>query len=556
MTRSCHRVGRAVPVVLLSVLLAGCGVAGKRPARGSHAGAYGLGSLHHPVTTTSPAAQVAFDRGLTLSYAFSHRAAEEEFRKAIATDPSCAMAWWGVALVNGPHINFPMVPPENAKTAWDALAHARALEPRVSEPERAYIEALAHRYAMPQPEDRGPLDAAYASAMREVWRAHPDDPDAGALCAEALMDLHPWDLWRTDGTPQPWEPEIQSTLEQVMRLDPRHAGANHFYIHVMEASPHPEKALASANLLRDLVPGAGHLVHMPAHIYSRVGQWSVASEANREAIVVDSVYRAAHPHPGLYAMYMAHNRHFLAYADMMQGDSAEALAAAREMVQGVPPDFVRDFAPVVDGYMIFVSEALMRFGRWQEVLAEPEPPANLPLSRALWHYTRAASYNALGRAREADAERAAFQVAAAKVPKEWTFGNNPASAILAIAAHVLDGEIDSRRGRSETAVRELRAAVKIEDGLRYNEPPDWMQPSRHTLGAVLLNAGRYPEAEAVYREDLARWPENGWSLYGLSRALRLEKKDAEAAPVEARFRRVWAKSEIKLGSTCLCQPGV
>jgi tetratricopeptide (TPR) repeat protein len=546
-----HRAGRAAVVVLLTILVAGCGGGSSHkhaPAQ-SRKGPYNLGSYHHRVTTASPDAQAAFDRGLTLSYAFSHRAAEEEFRKAIAADPSCAMAWWGVALVNGPHINFPMVPPQNAKTAWEALTKARSLELRVSEPERAYIEALAHRYAMPQPEDRAPLDAAYANAMREMWRAHPDDPDAGALCAEALMDLHPWDLWRLGGTPQPWEPEIQSTLERVMRLSPRHAGANHFYIHVMEASPHPEKALASANLLRDLVPGAGHLVHMPAHIYSRVGEWPAASLANRQAIVVDSVYRAAHPHPGLYAMYMAHNRHFLAYADMMQGDSAEALKAAREMVRGVPPDFIRDFTPVVDGYMIFVSEALMRFGRWQDVLAEPQPPANLPLSRALWYYTRAAAYNALGRAREADAERDAFRVAATKVPKDWTFGNNPASAILAIAGHVLDGEIDSQRGRYDESIRELREAVRLEDGLRYDEPPDWMQPARHTLGAVLLRAGRYTAAEAVYREDLARWPENGWSLFGLSRALRLEKKDAEAAPVEARFRRVWAQSDIKLGST-------
>lgn len=515
-----------------------------------------LGTHTYKITTSVPEAQRAFDRGLVLAYGFSHGAAEKEFRRAAALDPRCAMAWWGVALVNGPHINFPMVPPDKAKTAWEALTKARELAPGAGATEQALIAALGTRYANPQPEDRSPLDRAYADAMRQVWKAHPDDADVATLFAESMMDLRPWDLWTSGGKPQPGTEEIQATLERALRLDPRNPGVNHLYIHVMEASPHPEKAIPEADRLCTLVPGTSHLVHMPSHIYARVGRWEDAVQANVRAMAVDEAFRAANPHPGLYAMYMAHNDHFYAYACSMEGRSADAIRAARAMVSGIPADFLKQYAPIADGFMAFVPEVLMRFGRWNDVLAEPAPPADLPLATAMWHFTRAVSLTALGRLGDARKEREVFHGAAAAVPKDATFGNSPASDILVIAARMLDGEMAAKEDRFDESVKLLREAIKVEDGLRYDEPPDWMQPVRHTLGAVLLRAGRYAEAEKVYREDLARYPENGWSLFGLGRALRLQKKDAEASEVEARFGKIWSKADVTLSTTCYCQQGV
>jgi len=515
-----------------------------------------LGSHTYRITTSSTEAQEAFDRGLTLAYGFAHQAAEKEFRRAAELDPQCAMAWWGVALVNGPHINFPLVPPDHAKTAWEALAKARALSSGAGETERDLIDALGRRYVEQQPDDRRPLDEAYASAMREVWRRHPGDADVATLFAEAMMDLRPWDLWTADGKSQPGTNEILATLERALEINPNHPGANHYYIHVIEASASPERGVAAADRLGGLAPGVSHLVHMPSHIYARVGRWEDAALANTRAIGDDADYRKSNPRPGFYAMYMAHNQHFLAYALMMQGQSARALEAARAMAATVPADFLNEFAAVADGYMAFVPEVLMRFGRWEEVLAEPEPRENLPLARSLWRFTRAVSLTALGRFKEAGKEREAFRRAAAAVPKDRTFGNNSAAVLLEIATKMLDGEMAAKRGRLDESVRLLRDAVRIEDGLRYDEPPDWMQPARHTLGAVLMTAHRYGEAERVYRDDLAKYPENGWSLFGLGRSLRLQMRDAEASAIEERFNKIWAQADIRLGSTCYCQPGM
>lgn len=508
------------------------------------------------VTTASKEAQAAFDRGLTLAYAFSHGAAEKEFREAARQDPALAMAWWGVALVNGPHINFPLVPEAKAKVAWEALGKAKERAAGASELERALIAALATRYADPQPEDRAPLDRAYAEAMRAVWKAHPKSADAATLFAEAAMDLRPWDLWTKERKPQPGTDEIVATLEEALRLDPRHPGASHLYVHAMEASARPARAAAAADTLRDLVPGASHLVHMPAHIDARLGRWDLALEANRKAAEADEAFRKAHPRPGFYAMYMAHNDHFYSWAATMQGKSAEAIRAARKMVAGVPEEFLKEYGPVADGYMVASAEALMRFGRWEEILKEPEPRAELPLSRALWRFTRAVALTALDRLPEAEKERAAFRAAAAKVPEGYTFGNNAAADLLAIAGHMLDGEMAAARGRFAEAERSLRAGIAVEDGLRYDEPPDWIQPVRHTLGAVLLRAGRPADAEKVYREDLERLPRNGWSLFGLGRALRLQEREAEAKEVERTFAAVWKNADVTLGSTCYCQPPV
>ncbi|MDB6174079.1 MAG: Tetratricopeptide repeat protein [Chthoniobacteraceae bacterium] len=513
-----------------------------------------LGSHSFKVSTRSGEAQRAFDRGLTLAYAFSHLAAEQEFRRAAEADPQCAMAWWGIALVNGPHINVPAVQAERAKIATEAVAKARELAPAAGKTEHELIEALGLRYRYPQPEDRAPLDQAYAEAMRNVWKSNPENADVATLCAEALMDLHPWDLWLNDGRPQPWTPEIVTALEQAIALNVNHPGANHLYIHAVEASAHPERALAAADRLGGLVPGASHTVHMPAHIYARLGRWEDAALANQKAITADLLYRATYLRPGFYALYMAHNQHFLAYTAMMRGRGAEALENARAMAAGVPANFVRDYPQIADGYVIFPSEVLLRFGRWEEVLAEPRPPAGLPLSNALWHFTRAAALNALDRPEDARLERDAFLVAAAAVPKQWTFGNNSATDLLAIATLVIEGEMAARDGRLEQSINSLSEAVRIQDTLRYDEPPDWIQPVRHTLGAVLLKAGRAAEAETVYREDLAKYPENGWALFGLASALR-QKGDPEAPSVEARFVKAWASADIRIASTCQCVPG-
>lgn len=540
--------------LLAGLLLAGCASQSPNPVGSASAQLERLGHHSLKVTTRSVAAQRAFDRGLTFAYGFSHHAAEQEFRRALEADPNCAMAWWGIALVNGPHINFPLVPPDKAATAWQALTNAQAQAASVTPFEKALLRALGQRYAETQPEDRSRLDLAYAAAMRQVWQDYPQSADAGTLFAEAIMDLHPWDLWHQD-QPQPWTHEILATLERVLELDPKHPGANHLYIHAVEASPRPASALGAANRLRNLVPDVSHLVHMPAHIYARLGLWEQAAQSNRDAIQADARYRAAYPRPGFYNVYMAHNLHFLAFAAMMQGRSEETLQSARRMVAAIPDEFLKELAPVVDGFMIFGSEALMRFGRWEEILAVPEPAPNLPLSRALWRFTRVSALTALHRPEEARAERVAFDQAVAAVPKDWRFGNNAAADLLAIATRVLEGETLAQSGQFDAAIAALRQAAQLEDQLRYDEPPDWIQPVRHTLGAVLLRAGKSAEAEAVYLEDLRRFPENGWSLLGMRDALQAQGKEAEARQAGSRFKQAWRKADIQAASSCFCQAG-
>ncbi len=542
------RLGTVTGIVLAAIMtMTGCASRPRAVAR-----LEGLGRHSFPISTASVSAQEHFDRGLTLAYGFMHYAAEQEFRAAAAADPQCAMAHWGIALVNGPHINYPVVPEHRAATAWEAITRARALAGHATPLEQALIQALGARYADPQPADRAPLDTAYAAAMRRLWQAHPDHADVGTLFVEAAMDLHPWDLWK-DGEPRPWTPEIVGDLERILRIAPDHPGATHLYIHAVEASPQPERALAAADRLRRVAPDASHLVHMPGHIYVRVGRWEEAARANRDAMKADARYRAAYPRPGFHAMYMAHNSHFLAWVSMMQGRQAETIRLARRMVADIPDEFIADYPGIADGFTILVSEALMRFGRWDEILAEPRPRAGLPLALALWHFTRATALTALHRPDEARAEKAAFDRAVAVVPAGWTFGNNAAADLLAIARLVLDGEMSAATGDYPAAVAALREAALREDQLVYDEPPDWIQPVRHTLGAVLMKAGRFAEAETVYREDLARYPENGWSLMGLRDALRRQERTVEARAVNVRFRKAWARADVSPPSTCYCQ---
>src|SRR5262245_9301229 len=498
---------RAVPAVLLLALLSlsacdkkAASPIADRPQKNPPAKQPqfdGLGNVGRKVSTDSPDAQAYFDQGLCFLYAFNHDEAIRSFSQAAVLDTDCAMALWGIALANGPHINNPIVTPERAKAAWDALTKARETAEKASATEQALITALAARYADPQPEDRKPLDEAYAAAMRQVHARHPNDADIGALFAEAMMDLRPWDLWTPDGQPQPGTEEIVATLESVLRKSPNHPLALHLYIHAVEASPHPEKADAPADRLRNLQPGLGHLVHMPSHIDVRRGRWAWSIEANTKAIAADRRYREKSPKQGFYNIYMAHNHHMLAYSAMMCGQSKLAISSINDMAHGIPLEWVKENAALADGFTAMPLEVLVRFGRWDEVLAAPEPPDYLPIARTLRHAARGIAYLAKGDVPHAKEEQAAFLTSVKNVPDGATVGNNTAENLLAIATHLLAGEILYREGKTDEAIARLREASRIEDTLRYSEPPDWIHPIRHALGATLLQENRAAVAEEV-----------------------------------------------------------
>lgn len=527
------------------LLLAGCSSLpeGRFEGTGPHA---------RKVKTSSAEAQEWFDQGLNFLFAFNHDEAIRSFERAAAADPGCAMAHWGIAVANGPHINNPMVDEAHAKAAWAALSKARELAVGASPVERELIEALSRRYADPQPADRGPLDRAYADAMREAWKRHGDDADVGALFAEAMMDLRPWDLWTQDRKAQPGTEEIVATLEAVLRLDAKHPLGCHLYIHAVEASAEPGRADAACDALRGLAPGLGHLVHMPSHIDVRRGRWEEAVEANERAIEADARYVARALPPGFYRVYMAHNRHMLAFACMMTGRSKLAADSLAAMLAEMPPDFLEAAAPLVDGFVASPLMADMRFGRWEAVLAAPEPREIFPQSRAYRHFARGCAFAALGKAAEARAAQKEFEAAVAKVPADAFFGNNGAGALFQVASGMLEGEILVAENRLDEGIAMLKAAVAHEDGLRYDEPPDWIMPVRHPLGAALLRAGKAAEAEAVYREDLRQWPGNGWSLYGLAQSLKAQGKDA--AQAERDFATAWKHADVEVNSSCLCLP--
>lgn len=515
----------------------------------------GLGDYTRPMKTSSPQAQVYFDQGLAFLFAFNHDEAVRSFRAAASLDPAAAMPQWGIALALGPHINNSTMAPAQSHMAVQAIREAIALAGNSPPVDRALISALAARYADPQPEDRAELDRAYAEAMADVWERFPEDADVGALYAEALANLHPWDLWDEHGAPKPGTLDLTALLERVLASAPRHPLANHLYIHAVEASPEPGRADASADMLRDLQPGLGHLVHMPSHIDVRRGRWPAAILANARAIEADRRYTRLAPEQGFYRLYMAHNHHMLAFAAMMSGQSDLAQQSIEEMVADIPAEFFRDNA-FADGMMAMPLEVHMRFGRWERILQTPIYPDYVPLSRALQRYARAVAYAALGRVADAQRERAAFTEARARVPEDTTFGNNRGDDLLAVAERLMTGEILYREGRKEEGLAALAAGAALEDSLRYDEPPGWIQPVRHPWGAALLQSGHAEEAEAVFREDLQRQPENGWGLYGLMRALQLQGRKEEAAEVEKRFDAVWKDADVRIKSPCLCFPGV
>jgi len=506
----------------------------------------GLGYLHHPVTTktNSTLAQRFFDQGLAFVYAFNHDEAAGSFKQAAQLDPGMAMAYWGIALSLGPNINQPE-DTDRGKTAYAAIAKAKSLEANVSQPERDYIDALAKRYAA-DGKTNDALALAYANAMREVARRNPADLDAGALFAESMMDLHPWRLWTLDGKPANGTPEIVATLEGVLAKYPDHIGANHYYIHAVEASPDPGRALPSAQRLPKLAPAAGHLVHMPAHIYFRIGDYHASAAANLAAIKADKVYLRERNPKGTYPMmYVPHNIQFLWASYMMEGNSRGAFKASRQLDDAVPLDMVRRM-PAAELLLPtrYFTEA--RFGRWDAIVKEPAPQKDLSFTAAVWHYSRGLAFAAKNRLDDALKENKKLDEITAATPPERIVGFNSANRLLAMASATLAAEIDSAQGRHADAIGHLKEAVAIQDSLNYEEPPPWYFPVRETLGMELLAGGKTADAERVFRDDLKQYPENGWSLNGLAMCLRARNASDEATTVEARFKKAWAHADVKL----------
>ncbi|MGZ3428516.1 MAG: tetratricopeptide repeat protein [Polyangia bacterium] len=508
-----------------------------------------LGDYHRAVTTKVPEAQRYFDQGLRLTYAFNHEEAQRSFEAAAAHDPSCAACYWGAAMVLGPNYNQP-AGAERAKKALALLARATAA-PNASPVERALIAALQKRYVDPPPaaddtKGQAALDEAYANAMRDVAHKFPADDDVQVLFAESMMDLRPWRLWEPDSKPAPGTEEVVATLEKVMARTPTHPGANHYYIHCVEASPHPEKALPAADRIGGMMPGAGHLVHMPSHVYQRVGRYNDAAEANRKAIVADKKYTGTIGDPGYYAMYVAHNFQFLWASALMAGRGDESLAAARDMLKLVPAEMWKQM-PEVSFSIAAPALSLVRFGRWEEVLKEPAPPADLPMPTILHHYARGRALAALGKLDDADAEVAAMQKVVATLPKTAVAGFTPGDQYASAAIDLVRGDLACRRGKTADGIALLKKAVATADGFPYAEPPDWYYPPRQTLGAWLLRAKKPAEAQKVFEEDLKKNPDNGWSLTGLKEALRAQKKSTTA--VDARLAKAWSAADVQVASS-------
>ncbi len=514
----------------------------------------GFGNYHRATSTTSPDAQRWFDQGMLLLYGFNHDEAIRSFHQAATIDPDFAFAWWGIAYAHGLHINNPQMTELQSTRAYAATQQALARIDNASPIEQALIRAVSERYTWPIPDDRTHLDQAYADAMQRVWKRFPSDPDIGALYAESLMNLQPWDLWTHEGQPKGRTLEIVDILETVIAMRPDHPGANHFYIPAVEASNEPHRAVASADRLNTLVPGSGHLVHMPAHIYARVGRWDDASDANVRAIAADRAYFAKAPQPEFYSLYYVHNIHFLAWSAMMEGRYETAIDAARELERDIPDAFLQNFPYIADGFTPVTLHVMIRFGKWNDILAEPAKPDFRHTFNTSRHYARGIAFAALGSISEARAEQQLFESSAARIPSDWVVGNSPAADVMNVARHMLEGEIAYREGRIDHAFANLRTAIKLEDALAYDEPPDWMQPVRHALGALLMAEGRPAEAEQVYRDDLAKYPENGWALLGLREALLAQNRDCCAEDIPPRLERAFARADVAPVASCYCHP--
>jgi tetratricopeptide (TPR) repeat protein len=501
------------------------------------------------IQSENPDVQSLFQRGLVLTYGFNHQEAHNVYMRAAAQDSNCAMCYWGAALVLGPNINKPMDPadvPTAYRLAQKALKHSKGENPL----HQGLIQALVLRYGPEPVADRSALDQAYADSMREVAKQFPKSPTVQVLLAEALMDLHPWDYWEKDGQPKPWTPEILETIKATLKLDPNNLNANHLHIHAVEASPHPEQAEASADRLRALAPDSGHLLHMPAHIYMRIGRYADAATVNEHAIENDEHYRSHHKPEGIYPLaYMPHNRHFLWIASANSGQSQRALKAAQGMAEVVDTQKMREPGyGTLQHYRMMPLYAMVRLGKWEGILNQPEPAEDLIYPRGVWRYARGRALTGLGRLDEAARELAKLKILAVDpaLEKVTLWEINKSADLLMIAQHVLEGELAHKQGKADEAVSHLQQAVMAEDKLNYDEPPAWYYPARQSLGAVLLDAGRAAEAEPVFRKDLERHRNNGWSLFGLWQSLTAQGKTDEAQAVKSRFDETWAEADITL----------
>ena len=503
----------------------------------------GLGDVHHPVSTTNREAQQFFDQGLKLVYGFNHDEARRSFQRAAELDPKLAMAWWGVALTLGPNYNLP-VDPEREKAGYDAVQRALALQENASDPERGYINALAYRYSNDPKADLHALDVAYKDAMARLATRYPDDLDAATLYAESLMNLNPWHLWSADGKPAEGTEEIVATLESVLRRDPNHLGANHYYIHAVEASLNPERALPSAARLAKLAPAAGHLVHMPAHIYSRVGDHPASAHCNRLAVAADKKFLAETREQGVYPlMYYSHNLHFLAYAAAMQGDFAEAKSSAAKLVSNVAPGVKA--MPDLEGFLPTPMVVLFAFERWDDFLKLPAPDASFLITNAVWRSFRGIALANLGRTAQAEQEQKEFRDLVAKIPAARNYDQlNKAAAVFKVHENLLTGAIAHSRHDEKAAIESLHRAIGAEDALNYSEPPAWYPPVRPLLGRLLLANNQLAEAEKVFRADLDRNPRDGRALAGLRDVLNAQNRKYEADQIDRQFRSAWISADV------------
>ncbi len=502
---------------------------------------------HHPIVTSRPDAQLAFDRGFELVFAFNHEEAVRSFQRAAELDPSSPMPHWGVAWAVGPNYNLDIDDPR-AKQAWDAMEKARTLAANADDRERAYVNAMAIRYSADPKADRAALARQYSDAMRDLTQKFPDDLDAATLYAESLMNLRAWKLWSLDGTPAEGTATLVGVLESVLHRNPQHIGANHYYIHTVEASPRPERALASAMRLETLVPTEGHLVHMPAHIYARTGNHAGAARANFAGAEADRRYMKTAAPDSFYVMaYYSHNLHFLADSHMMQGRFVDAQAAAAELAERITPH--TDMMPMAESMAVAPVSVLLRFNKHSEVLNAAAPPADRPVMAAWWHFARGVAFAKSGRPDEAEGERKALDAAISTVPDTALFGGTgleSARTVLSVAATALDARIAAARGNLPAAIGRWTAAVAAADRLPYDEPPIWFYPMRESLGAALLLANRPAEAERVFREDLQRHPKNARSLLGLMESVRMQGKPNDAAWIQYAVDEAWRNADTPM----------
>jgi len=505
-----------------------------------------VGRQHHPIATQSHEAQNFFDQGVTLLYGFNHEEAARAFRRAGELDPSSPMPLWGIAMAVGPNYNID-VDAEREKLAYETIQKAQKLAQHAPQVEKDYVAALAVRYSGDAAPDYKKLSHEFANAMKSLSEKYPDDLDAATLYAESLMDLNPWKLWTLDGKPNEGTEEIVRVLESVLQRDPNHAGANHYYIHAVEASPHPERALPSARRLDTMVPQAGHLVHMPAHIYIRTGDYAAAVKNNAEAAKVDRVYaQKADKEGSLYdLMYHSHNEHFLAWAASMSGRYEEAKAAADGLAKRLEPH--AKMMPMLDGFIFTPVWVDARFAKWDAILKRPEPPKELPGTHAMWRYSRALAFAARAQGDKADIERSLLAAEASALAPDSNFGGfNSAKDILSLALEVIDARIAGARGQKDEAISHWRKAVQVQDAMLYSEPADWYYLIRESLGAALLSAGKASEAEQVFRDDLQRNPRNPRSLFGLMNSLKAQQRDSDAGWVERQFKEAWKEADSNL----------